>query len=81
MHQYRLGTNVLKNSFATRDPAVLVNTVSMNQQRTLAAANANNILGHKQESRQQAEVTIPLYSVSPHLKYYVQSGLSSTRQK
>ncbi|KAK4825800.1 hypothetical protein QYF61_002384 [Mycteria americana] len=55
MHQYRLGTNVLKNSFATKDPAVLVNKVSTNQQCALAAANAKHILGRKQESRQQAE--------------------------
>lgn len=71
MYQYRLGTNVLKNSFATKDPAVLMNKERMNQQCAPAAANANHILGRK-----QAEVIISLYSVTvrPDLKYCVHSG-------
>lgn len=81
MYQYRLGTNVLKNSFATKDLAVLVNKASMNQQCGLAAANAKHNLGHKQQSKQEAEVFIPLYSVivRPHLKYYVLSGAPQYR--
>lgn len=53
---------------------VLGTKVSVNQPCALAAANFKHILGRKQESRQQAEVIIPPYSVRPYLKYYVQSG-------
>jgi len=66
IHQHGLGTNVLKNSFATKNLAVLVNKVSMNQQSALAAANAKHILGRKQEPSQQAAVILPAIKMWSH---------------
>ncbi|KFP26144.1 hypothetical protein N325_05939, partial [Colius striatus] len=77
LHQYRLGTDLMKSSSAERDVGVLLdNKLTMSQQCALMAKTSNGILGciKKSVASRSREILLPVYSglMRPHLESFIQ---------